>query len=212
MESAPFTMEHKIMNSLLSKFDKTKTSLSLGFSMLILGAGLMLLTWSPWNNRSVVAANQLNGSTNSNLSQNNTQPIVAGTPTHILIPSAGINLKVIPGYYYPSSASWTLSLNDAQYGVMTAKANNKEGLTYIYAHYRKNVFMTLAKVKTGDQVYVTTDNGHTFTYSYRNSITTSPNDTSIFKYQGKPILVLQTCSGAWYQNRQLFIFDLQKVN
>jgi LPXTG-site transpeptidase (sortase) family protein len=142
----------------------------------------------------------------------NSQAPISGTPTHISIPSVGIDLNVIPGYYYPSSNSWTLSLNNAQWGTMTAPANNQSGNTFIYAHARIGVFASLPKVKTGDQAIITTDNGHSFTYSFNASTVTTPTDTSLFGYKGKPILILQTCTGAWYQNRQLFVFDLGKVS
>lgn len=139
-------------------------------------------------------------------------PLVSGTPTHLTIPGVGIDLKVIPGYYYASNKSWTLSLNNAQYGTMTAPSNNKEGDTFIYAHYRKGVFLTLPKIQPGATAEVTTDNGHVFTYTFSSSLVTSPEDTSLFSYKGKPILVLQTCTGVWYQNRQLFTFNLTKVD
>jgi LPXTG-site transpeptidase (sortase) family protein len=141
----------------------------------------------------------------------NPDPLITGTPVHITIPNVGIDLSVIPGYYYPSDQSWTLSLDNAQWGTMTAKPNNKSGDTYIYAHYRLHVFYTLPHVKPGDEAVVTTDNGHVFTYKFVNSSVTVPTDTSLFNYKGKPILVLQTCTGVWYQYRQLFIFDLTDV-
>jgi LPXTG-site transpeptidase (sortase) family protein len=139
-------------------------------------------------------------------------PLITGVPTHINISNVGIDLKVNPGYYYPATQSWTLSLNDAQWGAMTAKPNNKEGDTFIYAHNRVHVFYTLPKVQPGDEAIVTTDNGHIFTYKFVHSTVTVPTDTSLMRYQGKPILVLQTCTGLWYQNRTLFVFDLVKVD
>ena len=139
-------------------------------------------------------------------------PLITGTPTHISIPNVNIDLPVIPGYYYPKDKSWTLTLDNAQWGTMTSKPNNKEGETYIYAHYRVHVFYTLPKVKSGDLATVTTGNGHIFTYKFINSTVTVPEDTSLFTYKGKPILVLQTCTGAWYQYRQLFVFDLVQVD
>jgi LPXTG-site transpeptidase (sortase) family protein len=136
---------------------------------------------------------------------------IEGTPTHISIPSVGISLDIIDGKYYPSNGTWTLSLNKAQFADMTAKPNNVEGNTFIYAHNRYGVFHTLPQVGAGSLVYVTTDTGHTFTYSYATTTTTSPTDTSLFAYQGAPILTLQTCTGSFYQNRSLYIFNLVKV-
>jgi LPXTG-site transpeptidase (sortase) family protein len=148
----------------------------------------------------------------NNQPSQNTQPLITGVPTHLSIPNVGIDSKVDPGYYYPASQSWTLSLNDAQWGVMTAKPNNKAGDTFIYGHNRLHVFYTLPKVQPGDEAIITTDNGHKFTYKYVNNIVTTPTDTSLMTYQGKPILVLQTCTGLWYQNRTLYTFDLVKVD
>lgn len=148
---------------------------------------------------------------NNNKPKDDGQPLIGGTPVHISIPSVAIDLKIIPGYYYPATKSWTLSLNDAQYATMTAEANNKQGGTFIYAHYRKGVFYTLHKVLPGAEAVITTDTGHSFTYTFSSSTITTPENTSLFNYKGKPILILQTCTGQWYQNRQLFVFNLTKV-
>ena len=137
--------------------------------------------------------------------------ILSGIPTRIQIPSVGIDLKVIPGYYNSRTNSWTLSLDKAQYAVMTVPANNHDGDTFIYAHYRKGVFLTLPKILPGAKAIVATGNGHTFTYKFTASEITKPSDGSLFKYKGKPILILQTCTGVHFQNRQLFSFDLVGV-
>ena len=94
---------------------------------------------------------------------------------------------------------------------MTRKPNDKSGMTFIYAHYRKGVFYKLPKIKEGETAKVVTENGYTFTYRFRASSVVPPQDTSIFDYKGKPILILQTCTGVKFENRQLFVFDLIKV-
>lgn len=184
-----------------------------GFSLIIIGLTLgltsMLITWHA--QQSAAAPIKTKQALKNNAVVKNQTPLISGTPVHIAIPSVAIDLTVIPGYYYPESNSWTLSLDDAQYGAMTAQANNKEGDTFIYAHYRLNVFYTLPKIQPGAQAIVTTDNGHVFTYTFVSSTVTSPSDTSLFSYKGKPILVLQTCTGLWYQDRQLFTFNLTSV-
>jgi LPXTG-site transpeptidase (sortase) family protein len=188
----------------LKKFWQTRSALTAG--LVLLSIGLILL------GASVLYGPQTSaGPVVTSNNHTNRVPLIKGTPVRIQIPSVGIDLKVIPGYYYPSSKSWTLSLNDAQYGAMTAPANNVGGETFIYAHYRKGVFLNLPKIQPGSAVIVTTDNNHIFTYTFRYSRVTQPSDTSLFTYKGKPILVLQTCSGLWYQNRQLFISDFTEV-
>jgi sortase (surface protein transpeptidase) len=81
----------------------------------------------------------------------------------------------------------------------------------MYGHNRVGVLHTLARIKAGAELIVTTDNNHTFTYIFRGAYETSPSDDSLFAYRGKPILTLQTCSGVFFQNRQMFVFDLEKA-
>jgi LPXTG-site transpeptidase (sortase) family protein len=184
--------------------------------LLFIAAGLIIggaSFFSLWlSQRSADTPKPLSQVLNNSKPKDNGQPLISGTPIHIAIPSVGIDLKVIPGYYYPSTQSWTLSLNDAQFAVITAKPNNKQGDTFIYAHYRLHVFYTLPRIQPGAEVTITTDNGHTFTYTYDSNTITTPDDTTLFNYHGKPILVLQTCTGVHFQNRQLFVFNLSKVS
>lgn len=173
---------------------------------LLLGGFTLINTWLSQRSAEATSPQALKSN-----SQTNDVPRISGKPVRIQLPSVGIDLKVIPGYYYRASNSWTLSLNDAQWGVMTEQPNNQGGNTFIYAHYRWKVFYNLPKIRHGAQAIVTTDNGHKFTYTFTTSTITSPNDTSLFAYKGKPILTLQTCTGVHFQNRQLFVFDLKRV-
>lgn len=190
-----------------------KTYIYLGLAFIIVGLILLIALQVSLGSKSPPAASAaavnkaLHSPADSGLAPNAADTL-SGTPTHIDIPAVGINLDVIPGYYYPATKSWTLSLSDAQYAANTKPANNTGGATFIYAHNRRGVFMSLPDITKGALAKITTSNGHVFSYAYRTSVVTTPDNTSIFAYQGKPILVAQTCTGIWYQNRQLFIFDL----
>lgn len=195
-----------------SVFKQVNLLVSTSIALLMLGIVIGgFVTFDTWRAQHSAAAAVKNVLTN-NQPVKDSNPVIIGTPTHISIPSVSIDLKVIPGYYYPDTKSWTLSLDSAQYAAMTARPNNKEGDTFIYAHYRWHVFYNLPKIQPGAQATITTDNGHTFTYTFINYSITSPEDTSLFTYKGKPILILQTCTGLWYQNRQLFTFQLVDVD
>ncbi len=136
-----------------------------------------------------------------------TKPVVSGHPTAISIPSVNINnLSVVDGYYNAKTQDWTLGLHTAHWGVMTPEPNDTAGNTYIYGHYRPEVFAYLHVIKPGADASVATDNGYKFVYTFESSIDVSPTDTSLFNYKGEPILTIQTCSGTWFQNRQLFVF------
>jgi LPXTG-site transpeptidase (sortase) family protein len=140
-----------------------------------------------------------------------TNRVIAGKPTRIVIPSLGIDIQITDGIYYTKSQTWTLTNDKAQYAVMTSQPNNQSGNTFIYGHNRPQVFSRLSKLGVGQIVQVYTTGNHVFTYRYRSYYETNPNDDTLFTYQGPPILTLQTCSGIWYQNRYLMTLDLVGV-
>jgi len=133
---------------------------------------------------------------------------VYGKPVRLDLPSLGLSLQVIDGYFNSQTRTWTLTTDKAQYATITPEPNNAAGNTFIYGHYRRNVFANLHKITVGDVAVIRTSNDHLFTYRFRSSRITNPNDVALFSYQGPPILTLQTCTGLFYQNRQLFTFDL----
>jgi LPXTG-site transpeptidase (sortase) family protein len=138
---------------------------------------------------------------------------ISGSPTRVQIPSLNIDLPIIPGYYNAKTQQWTLTTDKVQYATITSLPNNEGGNTFLYGHYRKNVFANLHAIKEGAETDVTTDNGHTFHYQLTGIKVVSPDDSdSVFDYQGAPILTIQTCTGLFFQNRQLFTFTLTGVN
>lgn len=147
------------------------------------------------------------GSTN-NVPKN---PDISGIPVHINIPSLDLELPVDKGYYNNQTQTWTLSGTHAHYAIASSISNIKGGNTFIYGHNNKFVFAKLNQIKTDAIVQITSDNGHRFYYMFRGAVDVNPADTSLFAYQGKPILTVQTCSGSWYQNRRLFMFDLVRA-
>jgi sortase (surface protein transpeptidase) len=132
--------------------------------------------------------------------------LVMGEPVAIAIPSLNLNLGVIPGIYNPRTGAWNLTLSEAQFATTSVEPNNESGQTFIYGHYRPAVFAYLHHILPGAQAIITTANGYTFTYTYQSSQAFEPTDTSILIYQGPPRLVIQTCSGAFMQNRQMYYF------
>lgn len=133
--------------------------------------------------------------------------LVTGEPVEISIPSLNIDLQVIPGVYNAKTGEWNLTLDKAQFATPSVQPNNETGNTLIYGHYRPEVFAYLHLIKPGAQAIITTDNGFKFTYTFQNSVAYDPTDTSIFTYQGAPRLTIQTCSGTFMQNRQMYYFQ-----
>ena len=141
------------------------------------------------------------------------QQVVSGKPVEIRIPSLNIDLPIVPGVYNAATQQWTLTTDKVQYATMTPAPNTAGGNTFLYGHYRKNVFASLHTSQAGAEAIVITDNGHTFHYQLSSVHVVSPEDSAgVFNYQGAPILTIQTCTGLFFQNRQLFTFNLVKAD
>ncbi len=137
---------------------------------------------------------------------------ISGNPVQISIPSLNTTLPIINGVYNTTTKTWTLTSDKVQYATVTPPPNNAEGNTFLYGHYRSNVFATLHTIKPGAQVYIMTDNGHMFTYTFISSRVTNQSDDSVFEYKGAPMLTIQTCTGLFFQYRQFFSFQLTGVS
>lgn len=142
-----------------------------------------------------------------------TPEVLSGTPVRLQIPSVNIDLSIQPGAYNEKSQTWTISNNAAHFTDLSAKPNNYSGNTFIYGHYRPSVFYRLPKAVIGAKAIITTDNGLVFHYTLSTISETNPQDVSVFNQTtDTPTLTLQTCSGTWFQNRQLFRFDFVSVD
>lgn len=131
----------------------------------------------------------------------------AGIPVRVAISDVGIDVPVQKGFYDSDKKIWTLSLDKAQFAMMSKKPNTIEGNTYIYGHARTNVFAPLLKAKVGATAVVHTEDGQEFSYRLKTILVVKPEDSTILQYHGSPILTLQTCSGSLFQNRSLYVFE-----
>lgn len=174
--------------------------------VLILAAGSIIR----YNNASLQTAPVIT----SENRQGATLPAAAvhGKPVELKITALNIQNGVIEGVFDNRTRQWTLTTDKAQFALMTAEPNDTSGLTFIYGHNRKEVFNRLPSIKPGTLATVQTNNGYLFTYRFTGSQVVSPADISVFTYDGPPKLVLQTCTGLFYQNRQLFTFEYVGVS
>ena len=137
--------------------------------------------------------------------------VIFGKPSRLFMPTIGIDLSVADGEYNSVSREWTLSKDKAHYALLTPEPNNTSGNTFIYGHNNKNVFAKLSSITVGDKISLFTESGKEFVYQYTESRQVEPTDTSLFSYQGSPILTIQTCSGTWYEKRSLYTFVFVEV-
>jgi sortase (surface protein transpeptidase) len=201
---------------LFSRNMRKRTALYIVTTILIVGGlvGTIPTLYYRWTNSGtatgsgpIVSASPL-VTTPSGLPETPQTPVVSGEPIGIDIPSLKINLVVVPGYYNAKTGAWNLSDTEAQFATPSILPNNVTGNTIIYGHYRLQVFALLHLIKPGATATVTTSNGYSFTYTYTGTYAVSPTNTSVYDYKGAPILTVQTCSGAYFQNRQMYQFNL----
>ena len=140
---------------------------------------------------------------------------ITGKPIriHIKDPSNGleINLPVDEGFYDEKTQTWTISGWKAQFAMPSLLANDVQGNTLIYGHNNKDAFGYLARMKPGAEAIITADNGRVFKYVYELEQVLQPDDVTVFKYDGPPTLVVQTCSGNWNELRSLYFFKFVSV-
>lgn len=137
---------------------------------------------------------------------------VSGEPVTLTIPSLHYNLPIIDGAYNAKTGEWTLTKDKVQFATISTLPNDKAGNTFLYGHYRKEVFSSLHTIKDGAEATVKTSNGHTFRYKLSYRKTVNPEESAgIFTADGAPTLTIQTCTGLFFQDRQLFVFSFEGV-
>ncbi len=139
------------------------------------------------------------------------KPIKSGIPNQLVIESLGIDLDVGVGSYNPKTGDWTVDATRAFYADVSMPLNDYLGTTLIYGHAQWPVFGNLHSIQPNSKAILYTNNGYIFSYVYQSMQQVLPSDTSVFRNNGDPILVLQTCSGAWDAYRSLFTFKLESV-
>lgn len=138
--------------------------------------------------------------------------VISGVPRRIDLPRIGLVREVIDGTYDAATQTWTLTDDKTQYAVMTKPLNDKAGQTVIYGHNTNAVLELVKQVAVGDELLVTSDNGHTFVYSYTHDRFVDPTDTSVlYEEPDSPRVVLMTCEGWLSTTRRLLYFDLKEV-
>lgn len=135
---------------------------------------------------------------------------IQGRPNRILIPSLSIDLPVALQSYSLVTKTWPVAPGVANYAKESALTNNAKSETLIYGHNNRTVFGPVLKMQPGDLVYVYTDNGHIFKYSYASSQDVTPTKTEIFSQMANADagLKLLTCNGPNFEYRHLMSFKL----
>jgi LPXTG-site transpeptidase (sortase) family protein len=202
------------MQSGLYWFKKARyySSVTVLYVVTLLFAWYLLNPYGFWSHKTHTLAYSPQPSLPSAEELTSARKVITGKPIRLVLESLNIDLPVDEGNYNESDQTWTLSARHANFAMPSMYANNVRGNTLIYGHYNVYVFMNLNKVSEGALAHVHTDNGHVFTYKFKSSQELKPDDVTVFDYQSYPMLTVQTCSGSFYEYRQMFYFGLWKVD
>jgi sortase A len=116
---------------------------------------------------------------------------VQNIPVRVLLPKADIDIPVIPAKIV--DGYWELSENTASYGLGSGLPGEKNN-TVIFAHARKGLFYNLKDVKTGDIIYVFSENKW-FRYKVNKITSVYPDQVEVIKPTKNETLTLYTCTG-----------------
>jgi LPXTG-site transpeptidase (sortase) family protein len=142
---------------------------------------------------------------------------ISGKPTRIEIIQTDngmhIDLPVKEGFYDATRETWTLNQLDAFFAMPSMPANDTRGTSMIYGHNEAEVFshMSALRQNAGAYALVHTDAGKIFRYSYQDAANVKPDDVSVFTNDGPPTLVVQTCTGSWFELRRMYRFNFESV-
>lgn len=207
----------KIKQAKFARLNKLKLFSLVGVCLFFIGfVGIAPTLYFRWSDTGTASASSINpnqiwGQIRSLKQSASNEKLVTGFPVYISIqnirPALNMNVPVIPGYYNKATGAWTLSDTSAMFAPITSQPNNISGNTFIYGHFRPNVFAYLHLIKPGYLATVTTNNGYKFTYKFIGSYAVVPTDPNPLGFSASPILTIQTCSGDFFQNRQMYIFS-----
>lgn len=130
------------------------------------------------------------------------QVIAIEEPTKILLPELGIELPIhiteIIDRKWPTSETGVSYIKDSgRLGV--------SGNLIMYGHNWKNLLGDLNKVKVGDSIILSEQNGTDYSYQVAYIAEVSANDTSILADTVDERLTLYTCSGFLDQRRLVVV-------
>lgn len=138
-------------------------------------------------------------------------PAIIGQPVRVEVPDVDVDLSVVPGSFDENLGDRTLSYESALHADSSMPINDSNGVSLVYAHALPGLFASLTGLVPGMAASITTDNQYVFKYRFVSGVEVLPTDVSVFTAEGPPILVLQTCSGAWDTHRTLYYFELTDV-
>lgn len=130
----------------------------------------------------------------------------AFTPARLDIPSLGLSHEVIPAEV--KGNTWPSTKSGVSY--LSSSAAAGEGNTVIYGHNWPRILGYLSKMRVGDSIKVTAQNGTELNYVVDDIRTVDPHTVSILDPSLEPKLTLYTCTGLFDSMRLVVSAKMQQ--
>ena len=121
-----------------------------------------------------------------------TVEVTDNVPLSISVPTLKLNLELEPGFIL--DGKWTVSSQKANY-LFTAGRPGTPANTIIYGHNTRKIFGQLYRLKKGDELVITIQDGQEFEYEVAEKLTVKPDQLDYLAGHGQEELALYTCTG-----------------
>lgn len=166
-----------------------------GLALLILGL-LLIALFSGWR---FYNARILSFKTDNVSASVETQ---SSNPVSISIPSIKLALPVEESAI--TGGVWEISSKGASHLDQSADPG-EAGNIVIYGHNKNSLFGPIKRLKEGDLIEITAENGTLYTYRVVKTVITTPDDIEYVLPKNEEILTLYTCTGLLDSKRHIVL-------
>ncbi len=119
-------------------------------------------------------------------------------PTHINISASDINLPIYPSTI--KDTQWETTDNGVSY-LNLSPVPGEKGNSILYGHNWTNILGNLTKVKPGQTVRISYNDGSNKTFIVENTAMVSPKNIAVLLPSDEPLLTIYTCAGLFDTKR-----------
>ena len=126
----------------------------------------------------------------------------SSNPVSIVIPSIGLTLPIEESAII--DGVWKISYQGASHLDKSADPGEGGNLV-IYGHNKNLLFGPIRRLKEGDLIEITNENGTLYTYRVVKTVITTPDDIEYVLPKSEEILTLYTCTGLLDSKRHIVL-------
>lgn len=124
--------------------------------------------------------------------------LASSRPVQIYFVEDNFALPVIPTSI--QNGAWPVHDSVANF-LLTSASPTQNSNIVIYGHNTRDALWILKRLKTGEEIVLTSESGSKYTYKVDQIFVTNPEDVAVVMPTDQEILTLYTCTGLFDQKR-----------